>query len=136
MSNFAKVQHRTVLRRSAVHHSAGGTDACLWQIPREILRTLYSFKAIFTWFYMAATYQLRRLKWEWYNYLYIGAATLWLGPVFRLNHAIFAVPLENQSCYCQMCSVSVQRLSFCSSPTSLRLQINRSMCNQKEDQPV
>ena len=24
---------------------------------------------------------LRRLKWEWYNYVYVGAATLWLGPV-------------------------------------------------------
>lgn len=44
----AKVQHRTVLRSSAVHHSAGGTDACLCQIHQKIL-FCFSILHGFTW---------------------------------------------------------------------------------------
>lgn len=58
-------------------------------------------EALHPWFSIAPYYGavlyiillvVQRLKWEWYNYLYIGAATLWLGPaVFLLFSYKFEV---------------------------------------------
>ncbi|CAK9115778.1 unnamed protein product [Durusdinium trenchii] len=70
-------------------HSAAQAVLLASAVP-EVARAADSLdEALHPWFSIAPIYGgilyiialvVQRVKWEWYNYVYVGAATLWLGP--------------------------------------------------------